>query len=131
MWKRQGKTSYSDTFNGGFVAGTGGCVGPMASRKYILSLDSDSIVIGNLYTVNLETLPGAMNAQAYSCIAVDGTICGSTVNVPAPGTPGTGHSAGTSATCITSLEKGTHTFEFQGYMNGLTVYSGTVTVWPL
>jgi hypothetical protein len=84
------------------------------------------MVSASLYTANLEYPSGGNNASAYSCIVVDGVICGSNATL------GPGHSAGVSSSCITKLLKGTHQINFEGYdTSGLMTYSGTLVIWPI
>lgn len=125
-WAKQSKSSYSDSFSGGYIPTSGGCITPTASRTYTLNLSADSMVSANLYTSNLETSTGASNASAYSCVLIDGMPCSANV------TPGPGHSAAASSACISRLSKGTHSISFQGYYTTqLISFNGTLVIWPL
>lgn len=123
-WRRQSKASYTDQFNGGFVyAAAGWCSSGIAQRTYTLTLDSDSIVFGNIVSTNADPLG---NAKSYNCISMDGVLCGvggSTTN--------TSVQTGSSASCSMKLTKGTHTIIFEGSFFGLSAFYGTISMWPL
>src|SRR3546814_457380 len=53
-WRPQGKSSYTDSFTGGYAASSGGCATPSVRREYSLSLAQDSIVLAHLYSFNVE-----------------------------------------------------------------------------
>lgn len=85
-------------------------------RRYTVTLPSDSVVIGNLFTMN-----SGINSP---CISINGKVCGSTYSDSGGG------SIGSSAACVSYLPKGTNQLEFTGRVAGLSEFRGSVFVIP-
>ena len=85
-------------------------------RKYTLTLPSDSVVIGNLFTMNT-----GVNSP---CISINGKVCGSTYSDAGGGT------LGSSAACVSYLPKGINQIEFTGRGSGLAEFRGSIFVLP-
>src|SRR3546814_5597486 len=100
VWKQQTKASYTDSFSGGYVSTSGGCISPTASKTYTLQLESDSIVLANLVTANVESSLGAHDAMAYACIQINWRHCGLNGALN-----GLGRTNGKSTSCLADLPK--------------------------
>ncbi|MDN6870800.1 hypothetical protein QO202_22750, partial [Aeromonas caviae] len=128
MWAKQSKSSYFDSFTGGYIYTPGGCLvtsAPCYVRRYTLKIKSPSTIISSLIT-NIGS--GQYGSFATAGIGVKGKLCGYNANM-SYGAP-----AHVSSACVINLEPGDYVFEFSSRSESgspLESFSGSIAVWPL
>ena len=125
MWEQQSKSSYFDTFKGGYSYATGSeCTSQPANiRTYVLNLKEDSTIVSSLYS-NVQN----PDVSTFACIGVNGVPCSFNQNERSVTSSG----ATTSAACVINLPAGSHVFRFSApYKANTKAFTGSIAVWPL
>lgn len=127
-WKRQSKSSYLDSFEGGYNIEAGGCIVSVSAcyvRKYTLNLKSKSLVLASLL---VGISPGPTSSLSSAGIGYNSKICGYNSNRNG------GSGVHSSASCVLSLDAGVHYIEFSTRVEtgaNTTDFVGGISIWPI